>query len=65
MQSFINELTYFKQHEEDIVIDKLSLSDYFAAAAFIMIKEAEGPSIIPEIIYGRKDVKSEKEAGNL
>lgn len=44
-----------KKHEEDIVLDKLSISDYFAAAAFIMIKEMEGPNIIPDIIYGRKD----------
>ena len=38
-----------------MVLDKLSLSDYFAAAAFIALKEAEGPNIIPEIEYGRKD----------
>lgn len=48
MQGFINELIYLKS-QEDIVLDKLSISDYFAAAAYIAIKEMEGPNIIPEI----------------
>lgn len=60
MQGFINEFIYLKKSEEDIVLDKLSNSDYFAAAAFIAIKEAEGPNIIPEIEYGRKDATIEE-----
>ena len=52
-------MIYHKSHDgDDVVLDKLSLSDYFAAAAIIVIKEAEGPNLIPEIVYGRKDVES-------
>ena len=54
MQGFINEIIHLK-NQQDIVLDKLSIADYFAAAAFIAIKEAEGPNILPELQYGRKD----------
>ena len=50
---------------EDIVLDKLSVSDYFAQAAFFVVREAEGPNILDEITYGRQDVKSEAEAGDV
>jgi len=45
-----------KKYEEDIVLDKMSLSDYFASAAFFVIREAEGPNILNDISYGRQDV---------
>lgn len=54
-----------KNHEEDIVIDKLSLADYFASAAFFVVREAEGPNILDDISYGRKDAKIESEAGDV
>ncbi|TNV76309.1 hypothetical protein FGO68_gene12209 [Halteria grandinella] len=64
LQHLVNELAYAKQFEEDIVIDKLSLSDYFTSAAFFVIREAEGPNILDDISYGRVDAKSEAEAGS-
>lgn len=64
LQHLVNELTYQKQFEEDIVIDKMSLSDYFTSAAFFVIREAEGPNILNDISYGRIDAKNESEAGS-
>ena len=39
-----------------MVMDKVSVSDYLAAYAFIILKECNGPNILNEIYYGRKDV---------
>lgn len=64
LQLLTQELIYRKKFETDIVFDKLSLGDYFATAAFLVIKEAEGPNILGDIDYGRKDVTSEAEAGD-
>jgi hypothetical protein len=64
LQGLIQELSYFKNFEEDIVLDKLSLADYFNAMSIILIKESDGPNLIPEISYGRQDTKNEKEAGS-
>lgn len=64
LQLLTQELIYMKDNE-DIVLDKLSISDYFAQAAFFVVKEAEGPNILDEITYGRQDVKSEAEAGDV
>ena len=61
----ISELIYQKQHEETIVMDKLSLSDYFISAATLVIKEAEGPNLLKDLTIGKKDVTSESEAGNV
>lgn len=46
-------------------MDKLSLSDYFASTAFFVIREAEGPNILDDFYYGRKDVTNEKETGDV
>ena len=54
-----------KKYEEDIVLDKMSLSDYFASAAFFVIREAEGPNILNDISYGRQDVQNEADAGSV
>ena len=59
------ELIYQKKFEEDIVFDKLSLSDYFTSAAYFVVREAEGPNILDDISYGRKDATSEEEAGKV
>jgi hypothetical protein len=53
LQLLINELIYRKQYEEDIVLDKMSISDYFAAASLFVIKEAEGPDLLDDFQYGR------------
>lgn len=63
LQLLTQELIYMKDNE-DIVLDKLSYSDYFASAAFFVIREAEGPNILDDISYGRQDVKTEAEAGD-
>jgi len=54
-----------KKYQEDIVIDQLSVADYFAAAAHFVVREAEGPNTLDEITYGRKDAKTEAEAGEV
>ena len=64
LQLLTQELIYMKDNE-DIVLDKLSYSDYFASAAFFVVREAEGPNILEDISYGRKDAKSENEAGDV
>ena len=63
LQLLTQELIYMKD-QEDIVLDKLSLSDYFTSAAFFVVREAEGPNILDDITYGRQDAKSEAEAGD-
>ncbi len=42
-----------KQHDEDIVVDQLSVSDYITSAAFFVVREADGPNILADISYGR------------
>lgn len=64
LQLLTQELIYRKKFETDIVFDKLSLADYFASAAFFVIREAEGPNILRDIDYGRKDATSEAESGD-
>ena len=53
-----------KNYEEDSVLDKFSVSDYISTAALLVIREAEGPNLLDDITYGRKDVQSESEAGS-
>jgi Peroxidase len=65
LQLLTQELIYLKQYKEDIVVDQLSFSDYFAAQAFFVVREAEGPNILSDIAYGRLDAKSEAEAGDV
>ena len=59
LQLLTQELVYMKQYKEDIVLDKMSLSDYFTAAAYFVVREAEGPFILNDLYYGRKDVKDQ------
>ena len=59
------ELIYKKQHDEDIVVDQLSISDYITSAAYFVVREAEGPNILSDITYGRVDAKNETEAGEV
>lgn len=54
-----------KQHDEDIVVDQLSVSDYITSAAFFVVREADGPNILADISYGRKDAKTESDAGDV
>lgn len=60
----MNEIIYLKKDEMDTVLDKVSLSDYFAVSALLVIKEAEGPNLLRDIRFGRQDAKSEREAGD-
>ena len=53
----VNELLYKKDFEETNALDKLSHSDYFQAAAFIAIKEMQGPNLLNELTFGRKDIE--------
>jgi hypothetical protein len=64
LQLLVSELAYQKMHQEDIVLDKLSVSDYITSAAFFVVREAEGPNILSDLSYGRKDATSEAEAGD-
>jgi catalase (peroxidase I) len=57
-------MIFQKNHVEDVVLDKLSISDYMTTAAIFVVKEAEGPNLVPEIVYGRKDAATENEAGD-
>ena len=65
LQLLTQELIYKKQHDEDIVVDQLSVSDYITSAAYFVVREAEGPNILSDITYGRVDAKSEAEAGDV
>jgi hypothetical protein len=65
LQLLIQELIFHKDDRVDIVLDKVSLSDYFAGSAFLVIKEAEGPNLLNSWAYGRKDVTNESEAGSV
>lgn len=65
LQLLINELTYKKLYEEDIVLDKFSMADYYQTAALLVIRESEGPNLLDQITYGRKDVQSESEIGSV
>ncbi len=64
MQLLINELVYRKIEECDIVLDKLSTSDYIAYSSLLVVREAEGPNILNDFAYGRKDVTKESEVGD-
>ena len=65
LQLLTQELIYMKKHEEDIVVDQLSVSDYITSAAYFVVREAEGPNILADITYGRSDAKTEAEAGDV
>ena len=44
---------------EEIPFDKLSMADYTVAAAMTTIQWADGPVMLDEFAYGRKDASSE------
>jgi hypothetical protein len=50
---------------DEAVFDKLSLSDYITAAAFLAVKESEGPDVVSEFSYGRVDAKDLSECGSI
>ena len=60
LQHLASEIVYKKNFEEDIVIDKLSMSDYLTAFAFMVVRESEGPNILDDIGFGRKDATKEE-----
>ena len=64
LQLLISELQYLKIEENDIVLDKLSNTDFITNAALLVIKESEGPNLLDEFQFGRIDV-SEKEVGDV
>ena len=37
------------------MLDKVSISDYFVAAAIFAIKEGQGVDLVDDITYGRRD----------
>lgn len=41
------------------------MSDYLTNATYLIIKEAEGPNILNNFVYGRQDVKTAEEAGDV
>jgi hypothetical protein len=62
----ISELTYKKDVADyDMVLDKLSISDYMLDAAMLVIREAEGPNLLDDFAYGRKDLIKESDAGDV
>ncbi len=46
-------------------MDKFSVSDYLVSSATIVIKEAEGPNMFDDLTFGRQDVASESEVGDV
>lgn len=44
------------------MLDNLSDADYFAATAVLVLKEAQGPNVLNEFAYGRKDISSSDKA---
>lgn len=57
------ELQNLKANEE-LPFDKLSMADYSVAAAFTTIQWADGPVMLDEFAYGRKDASSAEECGS-
>lgn len=64
MQGLIQELAYRKVNVEDVTYDKISMADYFSAAALTTIDIAGGPKALNEFIWGRKDA-TEADLGNV
>lgn len=46
-------------------MDKVSVADYFAFASLLAIKDAEGPNMLIEWKFGRKDVKDANKIGSV
>lgn len=61
----MNELVYLKEDKVDLVLDKVSVSDWFAAAALLVVKESDGPNLLKDMYYGRADVTHEAELGDV
>jgi hypothetical protein len=51
------------KNNEEMAFDKLSYADYAVAAAFTTIQAAQGPVMLDQYFYGRKDAVSESECG--
>jgi hypothetical protein len=54
-----------KIDQHDTVLDQLTDADYLAAAGVIILKEAEGPNVIDEFNFGRKEITNAKEVGDV
>ncbi len=61
----INEVAFLKQDQVDIVLDKVSVADYFAFAALLAIKDSDGPNMLVDWKYGRQDVKDASKLGSV
>ena len=62
LQAYAIRLVEMKNNEE-LPFDKLSYSDYAVAAAFTTITAAQGPVMLDQFFYGRKDALLESECG--
>ena len=61
---YANHLENLKANES-VPFDKCSLADYSVGAAFSTIQFADGPIMLDEFAWGRKDATSEAECGSL
>ena len=52
------------KQNESIIFDKLSYGDFAVAAAYTTIQAANGPVMLDEFAFGRKDANSVEEAGD-
>lgn len=41
------------------------MTDYILDAALLVIKEAEGPNLLDDFAYGRKEIENESQAGRM
>ena len=51
------------KENDDVPFDKLSMGDYAVAAAYTVIQEANGPVMLDEFAWGRKDAESVSDCG--
>jgi hypothetical protein len=61
---YANHLEHLKANES-VPFDKCSMADYSVGAAFTTIQFAEGPVMLDEFAWGRKDAASVEECGSL
>eukprot|EP00351_Strombidinopsis_sp_SopsisLIS2011_P005311 CAMPEP_0116881438 /NCGR_PEP_ID=MMETSP0463-20121206/13555_1 /TAXON_ID=181622 /ORGANISM="Strombidinopsis sp, Strain SopsisLIS2011" /LENGTH=158 /DNA_ID=CAMNT_0004533393 /DNA_START=220 /DNA_END=696 /DNA_ORIENTATION=- len=64
MQALVQELAHRKVNVEDATYDKISMADYFSAAALTTIDIAGGPRALDEFVWGRKDA-TQADLGNV
>ena len=64
MLGYANHLEYLKANEK-VPFDKCSLADYSVGAALATIQFADGPIMLDEFAWGRKDATTVEECGSL